>query len=662
VNFSGKLAATNGGGMYLRGINLAYGGGGNIFEIDGAVFDDNEAGYDGGGIYVDSNTDSPVEIFGSTSVTNNTADHNGGGIYMPYAKLDLLDIGADVIFSSNSASIRQYIADDDQTLYDAHVLVPSLATRWSIGDNGYNNYDISYVPIVKYNKNGGTGTMTSTAAAVALKANEFVNGAKQFTGWSETATGSVAYADEYVLTVSDITGSILELFAIWRDNKGTEDEFGVDNSEVIGADNFSYNVLSGSLSNVLTKSLSGVAATDAGGDAIDTADITPNAAQLAAINAKILAHQTGTFDLAFTTLGGTLVTVKVNLTIPSYTVKFADHDGRVISTNTVVHGTATTAPGNPSWDHHVFTGWDKTFDNVTEHLTVTANYIWDSHTVTYHSNEATSDSVLAAETYTHGSEWIVAAQGNLARSGYTFRGWALSPRARAATYNSGDKNTLTDDVHLYAVWSYNGGGGGSTIPEPEEPPIDPPDIVTPPIDPPIDPPVTPESVEGRLTTGAIAMLTEEGFSDDEIQRMEAQTGNIFVDIAAGNVPLGNIIVTVPWSLLSLILSLVAVIISVLLMVGIFLRRKNGKDGDEEQNATYREDGKEEGEEKRSGGGIMRVLTVIAGILTPIVWLILDDLTQPIVWINKWTIVVALVFVLHLIFLFVYKARKADRKN
>ena len=81
-------------------------------------------------------------------------------------------------------------------------------------------------------------------------------------------------------------------------------------------------------------------------------------------------------EMSFTTRGEYL-----------YTVTFVDYDGTILGSDKVHYGTAATAPEDPSRDGYNFAGWDKDYSNVTDDLTITAQY-----TVSTALPQATTDS------------------------------------------------------------------------------------------------------------------------------------------------------------------------------------------------------------------------------------------------------------------------------
>lgn len=63
-----------------------------------------------------------------------------------------------------------------------------------------------------------------------------------------------------------------------------------------------------------------------------------------------------------------------NYTITEYEVKFVDWDGTIIKTEQVINGSSATAPTDPVREGYTFIGWDKNYSNVTEDLIITAVY------------------------------------------------------------------------------------------------------------------------------------------------------------------------------------------------------------------------------------------------------------------------------------------------
>ncbi len=69
--------------------------------------------------------------------------------------------------------------------------------------------------------------------------------------------------------------------------------------------------------------------------------------------------------------------------IPSYVVKFVDHDDSLLTQQQVYEKTAASAPANPTRVGYTFTGWDKPFNYITSNLTVKAQYQINQYTVTF---------------------------------------------------------------------------------------------------------------------------------------------------------------------------------------------------------------------------------------------------------------------------------------
>ena len=104
---------------------------------------------------------------------------------------------------------------------------------------------------------------------------------------------------------------------------------------------------------------------------------------------------------------------------PQYTVRFLAKDGTLLDTQMVTEGSDATPPAAPEVDGWHFTGWDKSYETITEDVDITAIYgedikVW---TVTY-KNWDGSD--LGSERVNDGE---AAAGVEATRAGYTFVKW-----------------------------------------------------------------------------------------------------------------------------------------------------------------------------------------------------------------------------------------------
>ena len=102
-----------------------------------------------------------------------------------------------------------------------------------------------------------------------------------------------------------------------------------------------------------------------------------------------------------------------------HSVTFVDYDGTVLSAQSVAHGSAAIEPTAPEREGYAFIGWDKDFSNVTEDMTVTAQYSANSYSITYTIN----GEEYTAQTYEFGA--AVSAPEYTVPEGHTFSGWNI---------------------------------------------------------------------------------------------------------------------------------------------------------------------------------------------------------------------------------------------
>ena len=123
---------------------------------------------------------------------------------------------------------------------------------------------------------------------------------------------------------------------------------------------------------------------------------------------------------------GDVVTLTVSLGAqptpkPTYTVTFKDWDGTVLRTQSVLEGTAATAPADPTREGYTFTGWDKAFDNVTADMTVTAQYTINRYLVIF--VDGLIGGSIDVQWVEHGADAEAPEAPKHEDEGFTFTGW-----------------------------------------------------------------------------------------------------------------------------------------------------------------------------------------------------------------------------------------------
>ena len=96
---------------------------------------------------------------------------------------------------------------------------------------------------------------------------------------------------------------------------------------------------------------------------------------------------------------------------------------------------AAIAPADPTREGHTFIGWDKDFSNVTDHMTVTAQYQINRYRVRFFDYDET---LLHTDSVEYQSAAVAPADPY--RTGYTFIGWDK------------ELSSITADLDIYAQY------------------------------------------------------------------------------------------------------------------------------------------------------------------------------------------------------------------
>lgn len=142
------------------------------------------------------------------------------------------------------------------------------------------------------------------------------------------------------------------------------------------------------------------------------------------------------------------------------------------------------------------------------------------------------------------------------------------------------------------------------------------------------------------------------------------------DDLTGRVSLANFRRTDRWSLLSLLMSCAALIACVVLIVTLLVRKDKpkGEDGQQHVDVDEPDEGEieeavEEERTRRHRLLVLRILSIVAGVLTPVLFLLLDNLRLPMAFINRWTLPIGIVYIVHLVimiaFIILARKRKVD---
>ena len=112
---------------------------------------------------------------------------------------------------------------------------------------------------------------------------------------------------------------------------------------------------------------------------------------------------------------------------------------------------------------HTFVGWVDAAGNAITgwnahtrvgSLELTAQWTVNQYSVTFNANNASAAGSMNAESFTHGEQQALTANG-FTLEGYTFKGWSEDATSTDATYTDAASITVDKPMVLYAVWEVN---------------------------------------------------------------------------------------------------------------------------------------------------------------------------------------------------------------
>lgn len=112
------------------------------------------------------------------------------------------------------------------------------------------------------------------------------------------------------------------------------------------------------------------------------------------------------------------MTLTAKWRVNTVTVTFVDADGKLIDAQTIDWGTAATAPTAPTVTGQQFVRWDRTYDHVTENITVQAQYAPIICEISFNTDGGSA--ITAQRVYINN---IPVRPDDPTKSGYYFMGW-----------------------------------------------------------------------------------------------------------------------------------------------------------------------------------------------------------------------------------------------
>ena len=399
------------------------------------------------------------------------------------------------------------------------------------------------------------------------------------------------------------------------------------------------------------------------------------------------------WDKDYTEVKGNQTYVAVyEKTTNKYTVKWVDEDGTTLIDQKdyeygaipKFEGVEPTKAADAQYTY-TFKGWDKDYTEVKGNQTYVAVYekTTNKYNVTYDLNggewtEATNEFKYEYKATVEVIKTVPT------REGYKFSGW----RSEEVTIENDAFTMPAKDVVLKAVWEANPtptpipSEEPTPTPAPTEEPTPTPapteeSTPTPAPNPNPNPatptpapvaPVVPATVATPTPTPTATPSTApsdnggkgDGNNDGEIGETindnETPLAN-GEDIADNATPLAGL-GTGAWALINLILTIVTTLLSILLLIGYIGKKKKALE-DEDGNVVLDENGKEVMEYEKNKKGLWRLISIIPALIAIIVFIFTEDMTLPMIFVDKWTILHVVIALVQVVVMVLCKKKKDE---
>ena len=390
-----------------------------------------------------------------------------------------------------------------------------------------------------------------------------------------------------------------------------------------------------------------------------------------------------------TVTGNAVYTAVYEKTVNKYTVTWKNDDGSVLRTDKdVEYGKMPSYGANPTKAAdaqytYTFKSWTPEVKTVTGDATYRATYTKEANTYTLTYDLDGGEWTEATNEFPYEYKATVEVVKTVpTREGYKFSGW----RSEEVTIENDAFTMPAKDVVLKAVWEAKPTPTPIPSEEPtptpaptEEPtptpapteestptpapnpnpatptptpvaPVVPATVATPTPKPTATPSTTPSDNGGKGDGNNDGEIGET-INDNETPLANGE------DIADNATPLAGL-GTGAWALINLILTIVTTLLSILLLIGYIGKKKKALE-DEDGNVVLDENGKEVMEYEKNKKGLWRLISIIPALIAIIVFIFTEDMTLPMIFVDKWTILHVVIALVQVVVMVLCKKKKDE---